>query len=407
MVWHGSIIEINTLDKGEELNMHVAVLGVGMIGTTVVKELSAFENIQQITAVDGFADSIDRCIKLVDSSKVVGKITNLETEADIKEVLKNVDVAIACLPHSLSLVAIKAAIAAKCNLVDLVGSKYEEKMELDLEAKEAGVIIVPGCGVAPGITNFLAARGIELLDEAEEAIMVCGGIPRHPLPPLWYQVVFRLESVMGLYTRPALAAENGELVQLPPLSRLEKITFPEPIGECEAVVTDAHSTAYTLKDKVNKLYEKTVRYAGHWEKMSVLSELGFLSEDLIDVDGVLVSPRKVTEKLLKPKLQGKSNEDVTVLRVTVDGKKDGKNITYCWEMVDFYDHDRGITSMAKTTAIPAMLLANWILTNRITEKGIVPVENIIVGDRFTPFIDELFQNGIVIRQYEQVEAVNS
>ena len=44
-----------------------------------------------------------------------------------------------------------------------------------------------------------------MLDEAEEAIMTCGGIPRHPVPPLWYQVVFRLESVLGLYTKPATA----------------------------------------------------------------------------------------------------------------------------------------------------------------------------------------------------------
>src|SRR5690606_5050832 len=105
-------------------------------------------------------------------------------------------------------------------------------------------IIVPGSGVAPGITNFLAARGIELLDRAEEVVMICGGIPRHPQPPLMYQVVFRLESVMGLYTRPALAIENGELIELEPLSGLEKIEFPEPVGECEAVITDAHSVAY-------------------------------------------------------------------------------------------------------------------------------------------------------------------
>ena len=77
--------------------------------------------------------------------------------------------AVACLPHSLSLVAIKAAIESKCHLVDLVGSMFNEKIELHEAAMDAGVIIVPGCGVAPGITNFLAAQGIEMLEEAEEA----------------------------------------------------------------------------------------------------------------------------------------------------------------------------------------------------------------------------------------------
>ncbi|MDY0394986.1 saccharopine dehydrogenase C-terminal domain-containing protein [Virgibacillus halophilus] len=258
--------------------MHVVVLGTGMIGTTVVREIAKSEDIDMVTAVDGFQKRIDMCLQAADHSKVVGKLAELQTEADIYNVLKEADVAIACLPHSLSFTAIRAAIAAKCSIVDLVGSQFAEKVELESQAKKAGITIVPGCGVAPGITNFLAARGIEMLDEADEAVMVCGGLPKHPLPPLWYQVVFRLESVMGLYTRPALAAENGELVECPPLSGLETITFPDPVGECEAVITDAHSAAHTLKDKVKNIYEKTVRYAGHWSKMSVLAELGFFGK---------------------------------------------------------------------------------------------------------------------------------
>lgn len=379
---------------------HAVVLGTGMIGTTVVRELAKFPNIQRVTAVDGSQKNIDKCLQVADNPKVTGKLTNLQTKEDIYNVIKDADIAVACLPHSLSVTAVNAAIAAKCNLVDLVGSQFEEKMKLDHQAKEVGVIIVPGCGVAPGITNFLAARGIEMLDEADDAVMVCGGIPRHPLPPLWYQVVFRLESVMGLYTRPALAAENGKLVNLPPLSGLETMSFPEPIGECEAVVTDAHSAAYTLKDKVKHLYEKTVRYSGHWRKMAVLAELGFLDQEPIEVNGDLVSPAKLTEKILEPKLHGQSNEDITVLRVTTKGRKDGVSKTYTWEMIDFYDHDRNITSMAKTTAIPAMLVANWIANDRIKEKGIVPVEKIMIGERFDPFLSELNEYGIDIKFQE-------
>ncbi|MFD1037285.1 saccharopine dehydrogenase family protein [Virgibacillus byunsanensis] len=382
--------------------MHVVVLGTGMIGTTVVRELVAYPGISKVTAVDGYSENVDRCLEIAASAKVEGQFTNLQSEKDIFDVIKGADIAIACLPHSLSLPAIHAAIAAKCHLVDLVGSKYEEKSKLDDRAKEAGIIVIPGCGVAPGITNFLAAQGINLLDEAEETIMICGGIPRFPVPPLWYQVVFRLESVMGLYTRPALAAENGELIQLAPLSGLEKITFPDPVGECEAVVTDAHSAAYTLKDKVNKIYEKTVRYAGHWSKMAVLSELGFLDDKEVEIDGVQLTPKRFTERILEPQLQGKSKEDITVVRVTTRGKKDGIKTTHTWEMVDFYDHERGITSMAKTTAIPAMLLANWILTGKVKETGVVPVEDIIIGDRFHLFLAELESKGIEIK-YEQMK----
>lgn len=382
--------------------MHAVVLGTGMIGTTVVSELAKFPSIKLVTAVDVNQNSVERCVEIANNPKVIGKCASLQTVDDIIKVLQDADVAVACLPHSLSLTAIKAAISAKCHLVDLVGSKYEEKVMLDEQAKEAGVIIMPGCGVAPGITNFLAAEGIERLDEADEAVMICGGIPRYPLPPLWYQVVFRLESVFGLYTRPAKAAENGNLVEFPPFSGLEKMTFPEPVGVCEAVITDAHSTAYTLKDKVKRVYEKTVRYEGHWGKMDTLKQLGFFDEQPIEVDGHSTSPRAFTEKILAPKMKGNSKEDITVLRVEVSGLKARQQTKYTWEMVDFYDHERNITSMAKTTALPAMLLANWIAMEKIKEVGIVPIEKVIIGDRFSPFLEELKDLGIEIAFREEV-----
>ena len=372
-----------------------------MIGTTIVSEMAKFEGIESVTAVDVRQESIDKCLEIADNPKVFGKTATLSTEDDFIKVLHGADVAVGCLPHSLSLTAVKGAIAAKCHLVDLVGSMFQEKLELHNEATAAGVTIIPGCGVAPGITNFLAARGIEMLDEAHDAVLICGGIPRWPVPPLWYQVVFRLESVLGLYTKPAFAIKNGEIVELPPLSGLESLTFPYPVGDCEAVITDAHSTAFTLKGKVKNLTEKTIRYPGHWSKMKVLEELGFLDKEPFEMDGVTTTPVKLSEKILSPKMIGGSNEDVTVVRVEVDGIKDGNYKKVTWEMVDLYDRERNITSMAKTTALPAALAAKWIAERNILETGVVPIETVIVEDRFDPFIAELKELGIHIDFKEQ------
>ena len=382
--------------------MHIVILGTGMIGTTVVSEMAKFNGIDKITAVDFMQKNVDRCLEIANSPLVKGRVASLETEEDIAKVLEDADVAVACLPHSLSILAIKAAISSKCHLVDLVGSMYPEKMELHTQARDAGVIIVPGSGVAPGITNFLAAQGIELLDEADEAVMICGGIPRHPVPPLWYQVVFRLESVLGLYTRPALAVEKGELIELPAFSGMEELTFAEPVGVCEAIVTDAHSTAYTLKDKVTNLYEKTVRYPGHWDKMRTLAELGYLDDTPLEINGIVTTPRAISEKILLPKMAGASNEDITVVRVEVIGKKDGQSIKHSWDMIDLYDHERNITSMAKTTALPAAILAKWIALDKVTETGVVAIEELIINERFQPFIDELQELGVSIDYKEEV-----
>lgn len=385
--------------------MKVVVLGTGMIGTTIVYELSKSDVIDEVVAVDGSHVSLEKCLNRIESPKVSGEVVALNNKDSLSRLLKDVDIAVACLPHFLSLPTINAAIQAKCHLVDLVGSQFEEKKALHELAKNAGILIVPGCGVAPGIVNFLAARGADLLDVAEEATMICGGIPRHPLAPLWYQVVFRLESVMGLYTKKPLVAENGRVVELTPFSGIENIRFPDPIGECEAIVSDGHSVVFTLKDKIKNIYEKTVRYKGHFEKMKVLYELGFLDEQPIEVEGKSVNPKQFTMAMLEPQLKGKSEADITVLRVTVSGLKDKEKAKLEWEMLDFYDANKERTSMANTTAIPAVIMTEWIATRKINKIGVIPPEELIVGHLFNPFIDELKSKGINIT-FKQ-EMVNS
>ncbi|ANU26701.1 saccharopine dehydrogenase family protein [Planococcus versutus] len=385
--------------------MHIFVLGTGMIGTTVVTELAKLtkhDGLKTITAVDINQASIDKCLAIADNPQVIGKVAALATEDDIAKVLKGADLAIGCLPHSLSLPAIKAAISSKCHLIDLVGSHFTEKLALHEQAQQAGVLIVPGCGVAPGITNFLAAQGIELLDEAKTAILSCGGIPRYPDPPLGYQVVYRLESLLGLYTRPATVIQSGKVVELAPLSELEEVTFPEPVGLCETVITDAHSTAFILQGKVENLVERTVRYPGHWNKMSVLAELGFLDETPITIGDISISPKLFAENVLLPSMSGHSVEDITVLRVEVSGVKQGVSTKHTWEMIDLYDHERKITSMAKTTAIPALLISQWIASKKITETGVIPIESLIVRERFQPFLTELSQLEIEIEYKEEI-----
>ncbi|HEY8418474.1 MAG TPA: saccharopine dehydrogenase C-terminal domain-containing protein, partial [Limnochordales bacterium] len=256
------------------------------------------------------------------------------------------------------------------------------------------VLIVSGCGVAPGIANVLAARGVELLDEADDVTIYCGGLPRHPRPPLLYQQVVSMEGLMGLYTRPVLIVEDGRLVQLPPMSGLEECHFPEPVGACEAAYSDAHSVPHTLGSRVKRLAEKTVRYRGHFGKMKVLQELGFLDDRPVTVDGQQVRPRQVTMALLEPHIQNPSREDVTVMRVVATGKKRGAPVRHQWTMMDFYDHETGYTSMARTTGFPALIVADWLAQGKLPERGFFAPEQLLAGDRFEPFLAELARRGI-------------
>lgn len=376
--------------------MRVAVLGTGMVGHAVVRQLAKSRVVGEVVAVDAEQSRVDRIVEAVGRSNVTGRTVNLGDEATVTGLLREFDVAVNCLPAALTLQTTRAAIGAKCHLVDLSNAAYTEKLELDETARASDVLVVPGCGVAPGIVGILAARGAELLDEADEAVMICGGLPRHPIPPLWYQVVFSVDSLFQLYRKQSLAAEDGQLVHIPPFSGLETIEFDAPVGECEAVITDAWSVPHTLKHKVKRIYEKTVRYKGHWSKLATLAELGFMSDSPVEVGGVQVNPYELTKRLLEPQMKGGSVEDITVARVIVTGMSGGRPSKVQWDMIDFFDPAREMTSMARTTGFPAVVMAEWIAGGQMGERGIRTPEQLITGERFDPFIAALHEEGIRI-----------
>jgi short subunit dehydrogenase-like uncharacterized protein len=100
-----------------------------------------------------------------------------------------------------------AAIAAGAHLVDL-GSYYPETLQqLDRHAAaaRAGCRIVPGRGVAPGLTNILARLGADRLD-AVESVRIYSYITH----PLWTSpgiVVTRFDASSGT----SLVYEGGRL----------------------------------------------------------------------------------------------------------------------------------------------------------------------------------------------------
>ena len=119
-----------------------------------------------------------------------------------------------------------AAIAAGVHLVDL-GSYWPEtcaQLERDAAAVAAGSRVVPGCGVAPGLTNVLARLGADALD-AVRAVRLFSYITH----PLWTSagiVVTRFDASTGT----SVVMEDGELRERPSFGDEELVEFPEPYG---------------------------------------------------------------------------------------------------------------------------------------------------------------------------------
>jgi len=269
---------------------------------------------------------------------------------------------------------LQAVLEADKNVVDIAFFP-EDPFALDGLARAQGVTALVDCGVAPGMSNVLTGYSRHRLDEVLSVLIYVGGLPEVREWPYEYKAVFSPVDVIEEYIRPARYVQNGALVVRPALSDPELINFPG-LGTLEAFNTDGLRTLIgTIAAPDMK--EKTLRYPGHIEKMAVLRETGFFSQDEIEVGGVRIRPLDVTAKLLFPKWKmGPGDRDVTVMKIVVEGKKDGRSRRFTYDLLDRFDEAKGVHSMARTTGYTATVAARMLARGLFAEKGVFAPESV-------------------------------
>jgi saccharopine dehydrogenase-like NADP-dependent oxidoreductase len=66
--------------------------------------------------------------------------------------------------------------------------------------------------------------------------------------------------------------------------------------------------------------------------------------------------------------------DQTIFQVIVEGRKDGQGRRYTYELLDKYDAQTDISSMARTTGYTCTIVARQVLGGLFSQKGICPPE---------------------------------
>jgi saccharopine dehydrogenase-like NADP-dependent oxidoreductase len=275
-------------------------------------------------------------------------------------------------------------------------------MSLDKAARNAGVTLITDCGVAPGLSNLLVGYGASKLEKVEEAKIMVGGIPEHRVPPLDYTVTWSTDGLIDEYIRDVSIVKGGNVVQVPALSGLENIEFPG-VGTLEAFYTDGLRTLVNSFPDITNLSEKTLRYPGHVEKLILLKELGFFSEDPITIQGIEILPKFFSARVFEKSLTMPEVGDLLAMMVEVSGEKDGKRKRYRYTVLEYIDHDTGVSAMARTTAYTASIVAKILLEGRIQKKGVVPLEKFGSDHRFVKTVfEELGKRNVEIKETENV-----
>jgi lysine 6-dehydrogenase len=226
---------------------------------------------------------------------------------------------------------------------------------------------------------------------------MCGGIPENPQPPLGYKIVFGGRK-MPIRDWPSEVVRDGKIEYVPRYSEADPVSF-KGVGDCEAWHEGFKPWILDIPELKNIRYgtQKTIRWPGYAEKITVLRELGLLSVEPVMVDGVQVIPKHVVDAVLYPQVKLEAGErDITCFRVTLIGEMDGKPCTVKAEMVDWLDETTGFTSMARTTAFPGAIVARMIAAGQLSavEQPFVAPEKIIAGADFDYLIAELAKMNI-------------
>jgi saccharopine dehydrogenase-like NADP-dependent oxidoreductase len=354
--------------------MKILVIGCGNIGFVAARDLA--ENLPSTEVVLADVDKVrvSEAAFRINRQNVSWIRLDASNKTELTSTLKDFDLAVGALPGSMGYQVCKAAIAAKTDLVD-VSYMPEDVMTLNKEASRAGVSLLPDYGMSPGLGNILAGHAISKLDSVESVHMLNGGLPEKPLPPLGYVITWSVNDLIDMYNRKVNIVKSGKTVQVEPLSGLEEIEFPG-VGRLEAFYTDGLRTLlYTVKD-CKDMWEKTLRYPGHVEKIKLLKTLGFFQEKPVQIGEIAVSPKEVTARLFEKGLKKKDVPDIVVMCIQVTGKQNGKPVMFSYYVFESVDKKLHVTAMARTTAYTTSAATQLVARGMVAEKGVIPPETL-------------------------------
>lgn len=381
--------------------MRILILGLGLMGPTIAKDCAEAEDVTKVTGCDINQVRLDEVYKYVDNPKFDVEVLSVLDHDKMVSKMKGYDLVIHGTASRFSMNALKAAIEAKVNIVDLAGGGYPQEGEIYDEVKKAGITAIPGCGVDPGLIDVLSGQAIKILDQVDSVMFACGGLPKAPEPPLDYKIVF---GGTRMPVRPGLVPmiEDGKQVQMDRYSEVEVINV-DGLKPMEAFTDGYPSSLLKLcvEKGVKSFRGKTIRYGGFVEKIKFLDDLGMISEEPVDYEGHEVIPRELFHKIIYPLIKfdtDAGDRDLTVLIIKVEGVNDGNATTVSYYMVDFYDEENGITSMAKTTGYSAAIMARMLGRGTVKEKGIQWPVRVIHGDLIEELLSELRKRGVEITE---------
>ena len=397
----------------------IIVIGVGAQGSTIAKRMDQNGAVSEIICADydlKAAESLGKSL-----TKATALQLDAREAANVIEAARGCDVIVNGLPLEYNLVVMEAALAVEASYFDMAGPMEEIGFvesyrllftEWHEKFKAQGLTALVGGGSAPGIANVIARHSVEKLDSCDSiGIYVYEGMWTERFTPFWWSP----EVAFGDMAYNTFRFENGKIIEDVPFSRPVMMQF-SGIDKEIRMVDHEHDEPVTmglLADKVLKGVQNVeFKYGGpHVELSESLYQLGLLSKDPVNVNGVDIVPMDLVLKLCPPAPKfpdeikrilddGLVTEEGAFL-VRVDGIKDAKPMRIdayvdAPGLVEAYETS-GLSHEAYLTGQCAAVFVGMMVEDAFTAKGLFVPEQLSADARRYCF-EKLAKFGITLEK---------
>jgi len=336
--------------------MKILVLGCGAIGSRAVRQLVKYSDADIVAADIDISKA--EAVASYEPRRVTAKMVDIDDHDGFLKLIRSVDpdvVASTVGPFYRNAGKVyRACIEAGkdcCDICDDIDG-VNHALDLDSEAKRAGILIVSGLGDSPGLTNIIAKFCCDQLDSVDD-IKIFWVAPLSEVGLAQYFHGIHCFAFSHQYV-------NGQLVELE-----GKVTasFGEPIGKIELLYCD-HPEPFTLPRYI-KGVNNVICAGATWPevpglRMEAIAGFKNLLMDPIKLQGIDVTPmeifshmahKMVREQVEKWKAEGKQYDyGGTIIEVT--GLKNGVKTK-----LEFSGVGRGMSTTPRTLTTVAKMMA--------------------------------------------------
>ncbi|MFX1560471.1 MAG: saccharopine dehydrogenase family protein, partial [Promethearchaeota archaeon] len=334
----------------------------------------------------------NKYVREIGDSRLSSHLVNLTDSKMIVDAIKGSDVVLNCSGpfYKLGPIILKDVIDSKIDYVDVCDDLDATQILLDMndQAKKAGISALIGMGSSPGVANVLAKFCADhMLDEVDTIDIqhAHGGEPSEGPAVVAHRIHSMISPIPmflnGEYTTVDYFDESGKALREDvdfhqigtytcyPYPHPETVTLPKYI-KCRRV----SNLGCVLPPEYYQLTQDVVR-------------VGIIDEQPIEVGGQQIVPRnfaiayviKERERILKETNFG---EQRGCLKISIKGIEDGEFRQYNFQISSIGQ------SMGEGTGIPAAFGAILMHRGKITEKGVLPPEACVAPLDFLGLMQE-------------------